>query len=100
MCNPIVFTCLSCGLRHSYKPQPCADARRASAAPVPAASPRGGGFEGGAPVRLCAAAALREYRVSCDRCKDAWNARQREKRRRAAKRTRAASRSSQGGGRG
>ena len=95
MCNPIVFKCLSCGLRHSYKAQPCPDARRASAAAPPERA--GGGFEGGAPLRLCGAAALREYSVSCDRCKDAWNARQRERRRREAKRSRAASRSAQGG---
>ena len=90
MCNPIIFKCLACGLRHSYKPQPCPDARKAQSAAAVAAH---GGFAGGAPLRLCVDADMREYNVSCDACKDAWNARQREVRRKEARHRRAASRS-------
>ena len=90
MCNPIIFKCLSCGLKHSYKPQPCADSRRASTF-----SSRSG-FAGGAPLRLCGNTEIKQYNVSCDRCKDAWNARQREHRRREARRQRAVGRKSQG----
>ena len=90
MCNPIIFKCLSCGLRHLYKPQPCAGVRKHSATMAP------GGFTGGAPLRLCAGAKMHVCNVSCEPCKDAWNARQRESRRREARRVRAASRSRQG----
>ena len=88
MCNPIIFRCTVCHIKHSYKAMACAAARTAESAKTPNSDFPCSFDERGAPLHMCDGVETTQFDVRCNPCKDEWNAKQREARRMKAKEAR------------